>query len=347
MKNVLWIACAVIFLGACTKKENINEFNSSPGSSETGKLISNASDDWVWITNEQQVEVFNPATTTWNGSPIWQWKPEAAKSYTPYAISKWDGATDFKLRNVTRWGGNCFVSCSVQGLATIATYPSGTKQWAYSVGNKVYPHSVELLPDGNIAVAAAAGNWVKVYTSSTTHVDDTTNCKFNLIGAHSVLWDPTISRLWCIGNDYLKALIVGGTSSAPTLTEDINYTVSLSASATIYGHDISPDLNDHNIIWFSTNHGVYSYNKSTHTVATAPGSLGGKWFVKGISRQNSGIFVVTQADSFKSPFPSGGIDNNNDTRWVDFYTQAGAFSYSRTRTNAVIYKGKLFRSSYN
>jgi hypothetical protein len=347
MKNVLWISCVIIFLAACAKKENINVDQSSTTINSSPKLVPNAADDWAWITNAAEVQVYDPSAAASWATPIWHWAPDATKSYSAYAISKWDGATDFKLRNLTRWGGNCFASCSVKGLATIATYPSGTKQWAYSVGNNVHPHSCELLPNGNIAVAAADGNWVKLYASSSTTVDDTTNYKFTLVGAHSVLWDPAISRLWCIGNTQMKALIVGGTATAPTLAEDPVYTVNLSTSATIYGHDISPDLNDHDIIWFSTNHGVYSYNKSTHVVALAPGSLGAKWFVKGISRQNSGLFVVTQSDSFKSPFPSGGINDSTNTHFLDIYTSAGAFSYSKTKTGAVIYKGKLFRSPYN
>src|SRR5688572_7438794 len=113
MKKLLWLCHAITFLCGCMKETN------QPASDAAKNLVAAelvAADDWVWINNEKMIQVFNPATTSWNGEPIWKWKPEAAKNYSPYAIEKWgNGGTDFKIRNVARWGGNCFAACSVTG----------------------------------------------------------------------------------------------------------------------------------------------------------------------------------------------------------------------------------------
>lgn len=285
-------------------------------------------DDWVWVSNQasEQIEIYNPATTDWNpaSAMIFWFKPLTSNNYSQYAVDHWGPPSDFKVRNVSAWGGNHLVAAG-GGLVTIATYPGKKKKWAYNLGG--HPHGVELLPNGNIAVAATEKDSVLLFASS-TGTDNLTHAVGSHNKAHAVLYEPVENILWSIGNDYIKAFQVGGTDAQPTLKELTNRAGNLKLTGNIYGHDLSADLNDSNLLWFSTNHNVYSFNKVTKEFTAGPGGTTGidKSFVKGISRQNSGIFVITRQDSAKNPPPADPVLNPEwCTRYVDFYSSTGAF----------------------
>lgn len=354
MKQWLCIAMAALVLGGCAK-----DMNSGDGDDKAIDLqqtpptrASEEADDWVWVGNQASglIEIYDPAVADWNSAAAlkWSWQPTADKGYTPYALAHWDVPNDFKVRTIAAWGGNHLVACASNGLCTIAAYPSGVKRWAYNVGS--HPHSVELLPDGNIAVAVTDQDSVKVFMSSSSATDNIVHAAFHLVGAHSVMWDPVTATVRAIGNDHIVSLQLGGTIAAPVLTEvynDRGYLVN--GGASVYGHDLSPDLNDSNILWCSTNGGVYSFNKTTKLFTGGPGGSTGinKTFVKGISRQKSGVFVITREDTVKSPQPADPVtDPDWCTRYVDFYSSTGAFMYYRTKSGAKFYKGKIFRTPY-
>jgi hypothetical protein len=356
MKKLLWISYAVTLLCGCMKDTKLSVCDTSE---KTGQpVVANEllpGDDWVWVANQAsgKIEIYNPGVEDWNNNEAlkWSWKPTAEKGYTPYALEHWNVPNDFKVRTMPVWGGgNWMVACASGGLCTIASYPEGVKRWAYNVGSGVHPHAVELLPTGDIAVACTDQDSVKVFMSGSSVTDNIVHASFRLVKAHAVMWDPVTSTIRAIGNDHIVSLQLGGTMTNPTLTEAPNsrgYLVN--GGASLYGHDLSPDLNDNNILWCSTNGGVYSFNKTTRLFTGAPGGSTGvnKTFVKGISRQKSGIFVITRQDSSKSPQPPNPVTSPTwCTRYVDFYSAGGAFLYYRTKSGAKFYKGKIFRTPY-
>jgi hypothetical protein len=350
MKKVVLFFCTVILLGGCVKDQKITDNGKRAASAERVKLAgATVADDWVSVTNQAsgKIEIYDPAVADWDSATAlkWSWKPTAAEGYSSYALTYWDVPNDFRVRTISAWGGNWLVSCASGGLVTIASYPAGVKRWAYNVGAAVHPHSVELLPNGNIAVACTDQDSVKVFASS-TGTDNITHASFHLVGAHSVLWDPNTSTLRAIGNDHIVALTVGGTA-VPTITENVAQRGYLVAGgASVYGHDLSSDPNNPDILWCSTNGGVYSFNKTTLKFTGAPGTLN-KSFVKSISIQHSGISVSTRPDSQKSPMPSSPVLSPDwCTRLVDFYSADGVFQYSRTVSGGKFYKAKVFKTPY-
>ena len=65
------------------------------------------------------------------------------------------------------------------------------------------PHSVELLPDGNIVVASSQDHHLRLFHDvprSTKYVD------LNLPSAHGVVWDFKRNQLWALGLDTLYAV---------------------------------------------------------------------------------------------------------------------------------------------
>ncbi|MEN0052667.1 MAG: DUF6528 family protein [Mucilaginibacter sp.] len=351
MKKTILFLCTAILLGACTKDNKMaksKDNNLLAGKAKTESVA--VADDWVSVTNQAtgKIEIYDPAVADWDSATAlkWSWKPTAAEGYSSYALTYWDVPNDFRVRTISAWGGNWLVSCASGGLVTIASYPAGVKRWAYNVGATVHPHSVELLPNGNIAVACTDQDSVKVFGSSSSATDNITHASFHLVGAHSVLWDPNTSTLRAIGNDHIVALTVGGTSS-PTISENVAQRGYLVAGgASVYGHDLSSDPNDPNILWCSTNGGVYKFDKTTLKFTGAPGTLN-KSFVKSISIQHSGISVSTRPDSEKSPMPANPVLTPAwCTRLVDFYSADGIFQYSRTVSGGKFYKAKVFKTPY-
>lgn len=117
-------------------------------------------------------------------------------------------------------------------------YPQGTgSYWAADIGAANNPHSAELLPDGNVAVTASTGGFVRVCTASQGN-RSTTYAQFDLPGAHGVYYEPTTRLLWAVGNGDLVGLRVGGTAAAPTIEKVIDSP--LPGGATAYGHDLYP-----------------------------------------------------------------------------------------------------------
>ncbi|UUZ95167.1 DUF6528 family protein [Paenibacillus sp. P25] len=291
---------------------------------------------WIVTTNQatQRIEVYDPAVSDWNtgGALKWSWYPSASNGFTNPTVG-WGSPSDARLRDSSFFGGQRLVVTDSRGVAAIIPYPAGnTKSWALNVGGN--PHSGELLPSGNIAIAASDGGWVRIYTSS-QGVHSAVYTQYDLPGAHSVLWDPANSILWAAGNQDLVALQVGGTAASPTIKE--LYKV---APPTLYAHDVQPYYYDTDKLWVSTNSAVYLYTKSTKSFEAATSGVN-RSFVKAVSNQPSGQVVETKPDSKKSP-AGACVLNGWCTDTVDFYGP----NTTRTVTGAAFYKARVWDPDY-
>jgi len=352
------IALAAAYM-ACKRETAIRQPAAEPQGSKTSVVqpLATACGCWIATTNQDsdhQIEVYDPAVYDWNTAAAlkWSWKPTTAKGYSSSEVSLWDDPTDVKLRNTTVFSGTSQAIVTSGGImATIAAYPSGAREWIIGFHQYTGVHSVELLPNGNIAVAAAGttgqpyGNWIRGYSSSQAPPNHANYDQFNLTSAHAVLWDPSINRLWVTGympgisKHVLTALIVGGTAANPTLTED---TTRRSILPGAWGHDVYPYYYDNNKLWVSmntdfNNGGVYLYDKTTKTFTTAPGASN-RDFVKSIGNQPSGQIVEAR------PRPNPSTGWVTDT--VDFYSPAGALNAQRAVTGAKFYKARVFDPDY-
>lgn len=241
---------------------------------------------------------------------------------------------DAKLRHTPTPGGQRLIACDSNGLAVIASYPTGLRLWSCRVGGN--PHAVELLPDGNIAIAASHGGWVRVYASSVS-ADADTYAQFELAGAHGLLWDDECQCLWAVGDHVLTAIEVAGSPDAPILRESSRGSLRLPTES---GHDLFPVGGAPNRLWVTTHAGVYQYDKQAHTWIEAGVDRTGsqRAFVKSIGNQPSGQRVYTIPDS-KRPSPAAGLYDWT-TNTVQFSEPDGV----RTIAGAAIYKARIWRS---
>src|SRR5687768_17343098 len=205
-KNVLVIA---LFLAACAKQslKTTDATVEIPADDMVAPMAApgDIGNDIICTNNRNnKLEVFNYGDANWNdaGSLRWSWMPTTGLGYTSSQISLWTNGDptgdpmDVKRVLTNVWSGCTEVMVAVGGqLATIATYASnktrGTKIWAKNCGAGAYPHAAELIPNGNLAVAASHGDWVKVFSTSSGNV-----ATYSLPGAHGVVWDNELHRLW-------------------------------------------------------------------------------------------------------------------------------------------------------
>jgi len=352
MKKIILTGIVICLIGfpiACSKKTRGDASSGPQNKPPTVKTPEPYPGLQLVLTNNasRKIEIYDPAVTDWNLSDAkkWSWSPVASLGFSTDESNKFTGGTDLKIRKMKIWQNTDYAAMSDNSMAAIIAYPSGQRVWSKVIPANV--HSAELLPNGNIALAASDGNWVRVYASS-QGADNNTYAEFPLGAAHAVLWDPDINALWVTGQDLsnnthiITALAVGGNDANPELTELKQYRVTL---PTVWGHEISAYYGNKNLLWVTTNGGEYVFNKTTKTLTTAP--TNNLTFVKGMVNQPSGQIVLVRPDANKNPRPEVSCSQNGwATSSVDFYTSGGQWQGSRVVNGACFYKVKLVYDSY-
>ncbi|GAA1686232.1 hypothetical protein GCM10009733_098640 [Nonomuraea maheshkhaliensis] len=307
-----------------------------------------AADDY-WVVGGDQtgrrLTAYDPAVADWNTAQAvkWTWQPSVTPAgFSADEVSAFGLIADFKLRRRPS-GARSFVVAAggSRGVAAVVSYPGGTRQWARVLPGNL--HAAELLPDGNVAVAASTGGWVRVYASS-QGPSAAAYAEFRLPDAHAALWDPLIRRLWVIGRDpdsddrhILTALAVEGTPGAPALREDTGRRAELPTGG---GHDVYAHPLDPGKLWLTTGSAAYVYDKTAQTFTPAPAGAS-RNAVKSIGSQPSGQIVQTRADFAKSP-PGACTASTWCTDTVDFFAPA----MTRKRTGAAFYKARVWSPYY-
>lgn len=182
----------------------------------------------------------------------WSWSPLSDRHLADLSPAHtWRNVSEAKMR--TLGGHRMLLASASEGLAAVLTYPGAAVRWA-TVVPSVNVHSVELLPDGNVALAASDPGVVRVY-AATRGPRSKEFAAFNLAGAHGVCWDDQRHLLWAVGDSQLVALQVTGPAHAPGL--------SLARSVTLpdpSGHDIDLVASAPGRIWVATGDHVLQYD---------------------------------------------------------------------------------------
>ncbi len=252
----------------------------------------------------------------WNDSAavLWSWSPTTANKYTSAQVKGFSNCTDAKLR-VLPDGREVVLMCASGTLLTMVEYPSGKNLWATLAPSGSNPHSIELLPDGNIVAAESTGAKLQLFAASQ---GKTTAKDYAFPGAHGVLWDPEYNLLWAVGDYQLRAYAYTGTTADPAL--ELQYSVNLSSN---WGHDLSAYYGHKELLLISNGAQSVVYNKETRTFSTL---YAGSEFlnysaVKGFSMLPFGnggeLFAVVCADG-KAAMEVGEIDRDWRTRTVYF-----------------------------
>ena len=295
--------------------------------------------DFVAVTDQasKRIVVLDLDVKNWGAGKgvVWSWSPMTSRGWEGLEVN-WGFPTDAKLRTNEVFGGQSMVITDSSGLAAIVPYAQGgCKQWGRNVGGN--PHSAELLPNGNIAIAASTGGWVRVYTSS-QGPDSGSYAEYALPGAHGVQWDPLLQILWALGDDALVALKICGEDRSPELREAKRIPL-----PTRYGHDLQPVYGNTDRLWISTGTKVYQYVKSADVFDESyPGSGSiSRARVKSIGNTASGRVISTVPDGIVRP-ATGYEDNDWCTDTIDLFDP----NEQRVLPGSAVYKARVWNTEY-
>ncbi|KNB52327.1 DUF6528 family protein [Streptomyces caatingaensis] len=216
----------------------------------------------------RSVHVLKASQRTWDtgdprgGGVLWSWSADGLEELADLnPASSWKNPSEAKLRTLD--GRRYLLATASGGLAAVVGYPGREIYWAADTGTG-NAHSIDLLPDGNVAVAASTGGYVRVYAASTGK-RATWHTEVPLPGAHGVHWDPGTGLLWALGGRELLALRVGGPPDDPELT-----VAHRTALPTRNGHDLAPVLGHRGRLWVTTGSAVYQYATARHGFVDYP-----------------------------------------------------------------------------
>jgi len=243
----------------------------------------------VALTNQgkSRLEVYDISKGTLDESSL-MWSYELPK----YNIA---GA---KLRHSEKYGDVALAVCG-NYYGYMISYPEGKLLWRTDATAK-NPHSIELMPNGVIAVASSTGGEVRFFTT-TGNYSDAPAASMTLTDAHGVLWDDERQILWAIGRRVLTAYRVTlNTDGSVSVAEDAAFRATI---PTDNAHDLAPVYGDKNLLWISTGSNVYQFNKTTKAFST--NYDGNKYLnrsgIKGVGNFDDGSIVYIYPDGeFKS-----------------------------------------------
>lgn len=218
------------------------------------------------------------------------WSNDQAVVWEFKSLQHCRNVAGIKLRYNDFWGGLVVLFCGASGAGVISYETKKVLWFTSQAGNN--PHSIEMLPDGNILVASSTGNEVRTFAATqgkTTH-----NQILTFENAHGVLWDPKYEVVWMNGINKLGAAIVGGTIEKPTLSlvPDMQYTAPNNSM-----HDLAPVYGDPDSLFVTTAGGVLKFNKVTEKFNKGyPGSstAGSQGYVPGVGNfRDNDVLVFT------------------------------------------------------
>ena len=134
---------------------------------------------------------------------LWEWIPtkELGWNLSTQKLLK-DALAEVKFRWSAHFQTNVVLFTSSRGPVGMIEYPSGKCLWEAMVG--VSPHAIELLPNGDLIVAASGGgegekgrvHYLELLPDG-TYVPTTESV---LYGAHGIVWDPETQIVWANGS---------------------------------------------------------------------------------------------------------------------------------------------------
>lgn len=185
------------------------------------------------------------------------------KSTRVWSSNTTRGAAGFKLRQHPTYGEVV--------LATTGTYAYmmsyETKKILWSTENTPEnSHSIELLPNGIIAVGGTVGHDIHFYNLNS---DDPTEIKFEVPhnDAHGLLWDPKNEILWGAGSNLLNAYRVSvGEDGSVNVEKDEEMSV-ITPEGSL--HDLQPYFGNTDWLLITTKTKALIYDKVNKTFTGA------------------------------------------------------------------------------
>ncbi|MEV1022242.1 DUF6528 family protein [Streptomyces sp. NPDC050264] len=222
----------------------------------------------------KRILVLDPGTDVWDpgadpGVVRWAFSPLGDARYRDCAPEvSWVYPSEAKVR---LHRGRTFVLTTASfGFVGVVEWPTGRRYWGTAIGpgDDLYnPHTAEILPDGNVAVACSTGARVRLYAAS-LGPRATRFTEAELKGGHGLHWDRERRVLWAMGDDELVAFEVAGTVARPRLVRRFADPLPVATPGkSAGGHDLFPVAGRAGRMWVTTSASVFQYETRGRTFA--------------------------------------------------------------------------------
>ena len=215
------------------------------------------SEDWRFVAAEQGATNLVIASAA-PGSPLefsWRWDPHedpnVAKDAAAFAC-----IDECKIAD----GGRTVLVCASNGGAAAVDVATRRARWYLKLApDTAGPHSLEVLPDGRVAVACSVGIDKLVFVDVAKHPFEpskqTVKEVMDLPGGHGVVWDPKRDSLFVLGYTNLFEMSYRKDSMSAVVKRKWDFS---QVAVDAHGHDLVADGRGG---YYMTNRtGVWSFN---------------------------------------------------------------------------------------
>ena len=254
--------------------------------------------------------------------------------------------SDVKYREGTVFGDVLLITGDrASGNTGIYNYSTGKSIWKTSnCGSN--PHSIEILPSGNIVIASSTDGKLRLCKTSALQTNDTatanTYIDYSLEDAHGVLWDPTYKVVWALGRYELRAYAISGTGTGEKLVEVTNMRIYLPEGHR-GGHDLSPDYTNTRYLYITVGEFALKIDKQELKIIAdyEYSKLMNARNIKGFSNNPLGNFFITGE--------IGTTSYSTSTTNSIYFCRYNGTTYEKiklTSSKAAIYKARAFCGTY-
>lgn len=189
---------------------------------------------------------------------VWEWDSDEDPNCK---IKPGYGIDSAKYRYSPYYKKDVIIACSSGGGAWVVDYEEKTVLWEARIGGG--PHSIEMLPNGDIVVAGSSGG--PKQNGHLTYVPLSAGIKKPVstiasYSCHGVSWDPVNECLWVLEYDCARAVAVlnEGTKNAELVRIDrsgCNF-----PGGGRGGHAFSPVIGQPGKYWASSGNGLWQFD---------------------------------------------------------------------------------------
>ena len=205
-------------------------------------------------------------------------------------VWEWSGGdsslSGVKLRKSDYYGGTVLLVTFSRGSAQIVDYRSQEILW--SAGNMYNAHSIEILPNGDVVVAASGNSSINYSDGGVYYYPaDGERTFFSLPFAHAVIWDPDAEHLWAAGFPGVVGLTVSDGALVEIKGKGAKRPVQFSA------HDMAPIAGEPGRYWVTDNAKLWIFDGNKNTLSAS--AKYSQKEIKGIAHFPDGTVVVSPA----------------------------------------------------
>lgn len=232
--------------------------------------------DWRIVAAEQHstnavIVSGKPGTTP---SFLWQWDPAKDPGIRAEDVLAFQNMSECKVRD----GGKMLLVCASGGGVAGIDIPTCRVRWyAKASRGRAGPHSLDLLPDGRVAVANSTGcDALEIIDFADAPLDPSAQRHVRAAevrGAHGVVWDAVRNSLFVLGYQYLYEFAYRTETMSVRELHRWDY---VAACGDEFGHDLVPDGKGG---YYVTNHaGVWRFDPGDGTFVAVRGQKNVKSF---------------------------------------------------------------------